>query len=208
MWVVKLDGALAHDKTLRDWVDELSTFGGGRVIIVPGKWYGSGFIGCMKERWKLADLDAHNMLVLTRAQYGMLIRSLSPLLTPVLSANDVRQVLQRSGVALWMPLGLLREAPDELTLPDVSSDSIAAWLARHLNAERLILVKTRPFFRHADIAQHVRDGVLDGGFMKFAQSLACPVNLLHKSELSQFHSMLLNGGCADTLSDAATPLRS
>lgn len=33
MWVVKLDGALAHDDTLQDWVEELSTVGGGASLL-------------------------------------------------------------------------------------------------------------------------------------------------------------------------------
>lgn len=207
MWVVKLDGALAHDATLRDWVDELSSFGGGRVIIVPGRWRDGDFIRNIESRWKLSGLVTHNMLVLTRAQYGLLISSMAPQISPVLDARHVRQTLQRGGVALWMPLSLLRQAPDALTDSTMSSDSIAAWLAAHLNAERLVLVKTRPFFKNVNVAQHIRDGVLDEGFRSYADQLACPVTLLHKSELPRFHSMLLNGGSSDLLAQAGETIR-
>lgn len=207
MWVVKLDGALAHDDTLQDWVEELSTVGGGRVIIVPGRWHGADFIREMKSRWKLDRLVTHNMLLLTGAQYGLLISSMAPQISPVLDARHVRQTLQRGGVALWMPLSLMRDIPDDLTDSTISSDSIAAWLAAHLNAERLILVKTQPFFSNVNIAQHIRDGVLDEGFRNYADKLACPVTLLHKSELSRFHLMLLNGSSSDLLDRAGETIR-
>ena len=207
MWVVKLDGALAHDDILQDWVEELSTVGGGRVIIVPGRWHGADFIQKMKSRWQLDRLVTHNMLLLTGAQYGLLISSMAPQISPVLDARHVRQTLQRGGVALWMPLSLMRDIPDDLSDSTISSDSIAAWLATHLNAERLILVKTQPFFSNVNVAQHIRDGVLDEGFRMYADKLACPVTLLHKSELSRFHLMLLNGTSSDLLDRAGETIR-
>lgn len=207
MWVVKLDGALAHDETLQDWVEEISTVGGGRVIIVPGRWQGAEFVDKMKARWQLDRLVTHNMLLLTGAQYGLLISSMAPQISPVLDARHVRQTLQRGGVALWMPLSLMRNIPDHMTESTLSSDSIAAWLARHLNAERLVLVKARNFVSNMSMAHHIRDGVLDDGFRKYADQLACPVTLLHKSELPRFHSMLLNGSSSDVLDRADESIR-
>ncbi len=207
MWVVKLDGALAHDAALREWVDVLSTVGGGRVIIVPGRWRAADFIRIMESKWNLSRLVTHNMLVLTRAQFGLLINSMSAQIRPVVDEGHVRETLQRGGVALWMPLSLMREVPDELTESDMSTDSIAAWLAAHLNAERLVLVKTRPFFPNGTIAQHIRDGALDAGFKKYADRVACPVTLLHKSQLARFHSLLLNGSSSDFLASAGKAMR-
>ena len=207
MWVVKLDGALAHDATLQQWVDELSSVGGGRVIIVPGRWSGADFVRNMQARWRLASQVTHNMLVLTAAQYGLLISSMAQQIIPVLDTQQVRQVLQRGDVALWMPLSLMRSTPNELTDPAMSSDSIAAWLATHLNAERLLLIKSQPFFPNVNIAQHIRDGVLSADFKDYADRLACPVTLLHKSERARFHSMLLNGGSSDLLAQAGETIR-
>jgi aspartokinase-like uncharacterized kinase len=38
-------------------------------------------------------------------------------------------------IALWLPLELPRDAPDMLTTWDVTSDSLALWLALRLNAD-------------------------------------------------------------------------
>ena len=193
MWVVKLDGNLAHDNTLNLWLAQLGTLGAGRVIIVPGRWRGVEFICNMKKRWDFDSLVAHNMLVLARAQYGLMLTGLSPHLTPAVNASAIRNVLQRGGVAVWMPLYLMREQADELTSVYMSSDCIAAWLANHLKAERLVLIKTQPFFPNAGMSQHIRDGVLNPQFEQYARQIACPINILHKSELARFHDMLING---------------
>ncbi len=197
MWVVKLDGNLAHDKTLNLWLAQLGALGGGRVIIVPGRWRGVDFIQDMQKEWGFDSLVTHNMLVMARAQYGLMLTALSSQLTPAVNASAIRDVLQRGGVAVWMPLYLMREQADDLTSVYMSSDCIAAWLANHLKAERLVLIKTHPFFPNAGIAQHVRDGVLNAHFERYARQMACPINMLHKSQLAQFHDMLLNGDTAD-----------
>jgi len=36
MWVVKIGGSLASDELLACWLDSLSCYGGGEVVIVPG----------------------------------------------------------------------------------------------------------------------------------------------------------------------------
>ncbi len=197
MWVVKVDGNLAHDQTLQQWITKLGTLGGGRVIIVPGRWGGVEFIRDMQRQWHFDSLVAHNMLVLARAQYGLMLTALAPQLTPAVNASAIRDVLQRGGVAVWMPLYLMRDQADELTSVYMSSDCIAAWLANHLKAERLVLIKTQPFFPNADIGQHIRDGVLNAHFERYARQIACPINMLHKSQLQLFHEMLLNGDTGD-----------
>ncbi|MGO1765915.1 MAG: aspartate kinase, partial [Advenella sp.] len=64
------------------WLSQLGTLGGGRVIIVPGRWRGVDFICNMKKQWDFDSLVTHNMLVLARAQYGLMLTGLSSQLTP------------------------------------------------------------------------------------------------------------------------------
>ncbi len=193
MWVIKLGGGLAQDPILDEWLAQLTTLGGGRAVVVPGRGCSAGFVRELQLQWQFDDLVAHNMLVLARAQYGLLMGGLAPALAPAIGAADIRGILQRGGVALWMPLSLMREQADEMAVPDMTSDCIAAWLAAHLNAERLILVKSRPINTEASIAQHIRDGVLDQRFARYARIAACPVDVLHKSEPQRLQSLLLNG---------------
>ena len=142
MWVVKLGGSLGRDALLPRWLSLRAECGGGRVIVVPG---GGAFADQAREAqawWQIDDLAAHNMAVLGMAQTGLLMQALCPALQVSTGPELLRTVLQQGRTAVWLPLDLLRDAPDELTNWGVSSDSLALWLARRLHAERLIVVKS------------------------------------------------------------------
>ena len=78
MWVVKIGGSLSRDPLLKEWLQHLSEFGGGRVVIVPG---GGGFADQAREHqavWRFDDVAAHNMAVLGMAQYALMMQGLPP----------------------------------------------------------------------------------------------------------------------------------
>lgn len=192
MWVVKLGGSLARDASLPRWLDLLAECGGGRVIVVPG---GGTFADQAREAqrwWQFDDLAAHNMAVLGMAQNALLMQALCPALQTAAGEAPMRQVLQRGHVALWMPLDLLREAPDELTHWGVTSDSLALWLARRLHAERLLVVKACPLDPGRSLQQLGEDGVLDAEFARRAKGVAFPIDLLSRDELARARALLLD----------------
>lgn len=193
MWIVKLAGSLAEEPAISEWLSELVNLGGGRVVIVPGRWGSAAFVRELQLSWQFDDLSAYNMMVLARAQYGVFMNGLAPDLIPAVTADEIRSVLHRGGVAVWMPFPLLRQEADEMADVDLSSDCVAAWLAAHLNAERLVLVKSRPFRSDATLAQHLHDGVLDERFGRYLSTAACPVDLVQKDDIDRMRALLLNG---------------
>lgn len=207
MWVVKIGGSLGRDPLLREWLKLLSEQGGGRVVVVPG---GGGFADQVRDyqtQWRFNDLVAHNMAVLAMVQYAMMMQGLYPGLSLAVDDDSVRKVLRNAGVALWAPFPLLREAPDEMTNWDVTSDSIAAWLSNRLNAERLILVKSSP------LASSMRPGtpieayadreIVDPSFMRFTADVPYPVDVLHKGDLATLRELLApSAGCLNACSMA------
>lgn len=192
MWVVKLGGSLARDALLPRWLDLLVECGGGRVIVVPG---GGPFADAVREAqgwWQFDHLAAHNMAVLGMAQTALMLRSLCPALQPAPTEAGLREVLRRGGTALWMPMDLLRERPDELTHWGVSADSLALWLARRLHAERLLVVKSCAIDRARSLPQLGDDGVLDAEFAARAREAAFPIELLERGELDRARALLLD----------------
>jgi aspartokinase-like uncharacterized kinase len=193
MWVVKLGGSLARDASLPLWLEMLAESGGGRVIVVPG---GGSFADAAREAqawWQLDDLAGHNMAVLGMAQTALMMQALCPALALARDEAQMRETLQRGQPALWLPLDLLRERPDELTHWDVTSDSLALWLARRLHAERLLVVKACPVDRGRSLAQLSDDGVLDAGFTALAQEAAFPIEVLERGEVETARRRLLAG---------------
>ncbi len=193
MWVVKLGGSLARDPRLLAWLRMLAELGGGRVTVVPG---GGGFADQVREaqaHWRFDDLAAHNMAVLAMAQTAHLLRALEPRLMLASDEATILQTLHRGRAALWLPLMLMRDAPDLLTNWEVTSDSLALWLARRLNAERLVVVKAFAVRPGDTLGTLTGQGVLDGRFAHWAQDAAFPIEIVHCDEVDRVRDALLGG---------------
>jgi aspartokinase-like uncharacterized kinase len=191
MWVVKIGGSLNTHPMLPAWLDLLAQCGGGRVTVVCG---GGGFADEVRRaqaHWQFNDLSAHNMAVLAMAQTAYLVHGLNPALQLTRSKADIRRVLHRGKTALWLPFELQRDLADANTNWEVTSDSIALDLARRLNAERLVVVKSCAIDPKASQAQLAETGVVDRRFAALSQDAAFPIDIFHHDELGRMRSMLL-----------------
>jgi 5-(aminomethyl)-3-furanmethanol phosphate kinase len=137
--IVKVGGGLdrgaGHD-ALRALCNTLGELGERHpLLVVPG---GAGFADAVREadrRFGLPAETAHRMAILGMEQFGLLLSELIP--GAVRCADLSQEVSGRTAVLL--PAGLPLDA-----LPaswDVTSDSIAAWVADRAGAGRLVLVK-------------------------------------------------------------------
>lgn len=145
MWVVKLGGSLAHNDALRGWLDVLGSYGAGNVVIVPGGGPFADQVRDAQDRWQFSDRIAHRMALLAMEQYGLMLLGMRRDLVPVSSLNELRTAAESARVSVWLPAAM---AIEESSLPatwDLTSDSLAAWLARLIRAERLVLVKAVTF---------------------------------------------------------------
>lgn len=191
MWVVKIGGSLNTHPMLPAWLDLLAQCGGGRVTVVCG---GGGFADEVRRaqaHWQFNDLSAHNMAVLAMAQTAYLVHGLNPALQLTRSKADIRRVLHRGKTALWLPFELQRDLADANTNWEVTSDSIALDLARRLNAERLVVVKSCAIDPKASQAQLAETGVVDRRFAALSQDAAFPIDIFHHDELGRMRSLLL-----------------
>lgn len=191
MWIVKIGGSLATHAALPAWLDLLSRCGGGRVTVVCG---GGGFADEARRtqaHWDFNDLSAHNMAVLAMAQMAYLLHALNPALQLTRSKADIRRVLHKGQTALWLPFELQRDQIDANTNWDVTSDSIALDLARRLNAERLVVVKSCAIDPAASLAQLTDAGVLDRRFATLSVGASFPIDIVHHDDLDHMRSMLI-----------------
>jgi len=136
--VVKVGGGLgrgAGDDALRALCTALGELGERHpLLVVPG---GAWFADAVREadrRFALPATTAHRMAVLGMEQLGWLLSELIP--------GAVRSTQPRAdarGTTVLLPARL---ALDELPASwQVTSDSIAAWVAGQAGADRLVLVK-------------------------------------------------------------------
>jgi dihydroneopterin aldolase len=164
--VVKIGGSTANEKVLDTWVSALA---GSRLplIIVPG---GGPFADEVREAQRLigfSDRAAHAMAILAMEQFGHLILDRDARLVPARSLEEMEQGLSAPATLVWLPSSLAVPADDIPASWDVTSDSLAAWLAGQLGADALLLVKqTSDFSAADDVESLTARGIVDPSFGK------------------------------------------
>ena len=191
MWVVKLGGSLTGDPLLPQWLSLLAQLGGGRVTVVCGGGRFADEVRHAQGLWQFDDTAAHNMAVLAMAQTAYMAQSLSPQMRLASNESEIRRVLHGGHTAVWLPMEWIRTHADALANWDVTADSMAVHLARQLNAERLIMVKSCAIDGAATLAQLSQQGVLDRRFASIAAGVAFPISSVHKSALDSVRALLL-----------------
>lgn len=173
--VVKLGGSLAAAGTLASWLAIAIEHGGGRAVIVPG---GGVFADAVREAQRrdgFSDLAAHRMAILAMEQYAWLMLDRAPALVACASLSEIGAALAGGNVALWLPSRMVLADPQVAASWQVTSDSLAAWLARRLEAKRLVLVKSAPM-PAAAAAELAALGLVDAAFPAYAEASGCPVS--------------------------------
>jgi aspartokinase-like uncharacterized kinase len=133
--VVKVGGGLGDD-ALPGLCAALGELGRRHaLLVVPGGGRFADAVRVADRRFGLEDETAHRMAILGMEQFGWLLGDLIP--GAERCTNLTRLATGRTSVLL--PAGLpLDDLPASW---DVTSDSIAAWVAREAGAGRLVLVK-------------------------------------------------------------------
>jgi 5-(aminomethyl)-3-furanmethanol phosphate kinase len=137
--VIKVGGSLAARPTqLRRLMETLADAARRHhLVVVPG---GGSFADAVRRadrRFALGDSAAHWMAILAMDQYGYLLARLAPGAALVRS----RRELAPGRLNVLAPSAWLRRADPLPHSWDVTSDSIAAWVAHALRVRRLMLVK-------------------------------------------------------------------
>jgi 5-(aminomethyl)-3-furanmethanol phosphate kinase len=137
--VIKVGGSLgARPAQLRRLMETLASAARRRcLVVVPGGGSFADEVRRADDRFALGDSAAHWMAILAMDQYGYLLARLAP--GAVLARS--RRELTPGQLNVLAPSAWLRRADPLPHSWDVTSDSIAAWIARSLGARRLMLVK-------------------------------------------------------------------
>jgi aspartokinase-like uncharacterized kinase len=147
----------------------------GHKIIVPGGGLFADQVRAAQACWQFDDRAAHQMAVLAMQQMALLLQSLKP---QFLLIDKLDKVLP--DMSIWSPSIADLDQAGIASSWDISSDSLAAWLAGQLNAEQLILVKSAEIDPKLSLEQLQQQSIIDAAFCQFAEALNCPIRVIHK----------------------------
>jgi aspartokinase-like uncharacterized kinase len=127
------------------------------LVVVPGGGSFADEVRRVDRRFQLTDSAAHWMAILAMDQYGYLLQQLAPGAALVRRRGEIR----RGRLNVLLPTARLLRADPLPHSWDVTSDSIAAWVARSLRVRRLMLVKHEEGFISPDLSPRARRTALN-----------------------------------------------
>jgi len=140
--VVKLGGGLlAHPEHFQAALAAIASPCGERLLIVPGGGPFADAVRGIDRLIQLPDVAAHWMAVLAMEQYAHLLASQIRQSVLVHDRDRTTEALDATRLPVLAPYRWL-QAEDPLPHSwEVTSDSIAAWIAGAVGARRLVLIK-------------------------------------------------------------------
>lgn len=140
--LVKLGGSLGGAPRLKELLAALAD-AGAPLVLVPGGGPLADAVRDLQPRLALSEHACHHMAILAMEAFALALADLEPRLALAADEGAIAGAHGQGRAALWLPAGLARAAD----LPEswnVTSDSLALWLAIRLGASRLVLVKSTP----------------------------------------------------------------
>lgn len=140
--VCKIGGSLSRPETLRPLLKTLEAIRSEhRVLVVPG---GGAFADSVRKEaatFRLGVTASHWMAILAMDQYGYLLADLGQATRTVRTSKEIDEAVRDEALPILLPSTLLLAADPLLHSWDVTSDSIAAYIAVRLGADLLVLLK-------------------------------------------------------------------
>ncbi|MFH6783940.1 MULTISPECIES: amino acid kinase family protein [Methylobacterium] len=168
--VVKVGGSLVADRArLCRVLGALADGADGRVVVVPGGGGLADAVRAAQGALGFPDPLAHRLALDAMAAMARIFAALEPRLGVT---QDPAPALAAGAVPVWDPSALKAGRPEIPETWDVTSDSLALWLAAHLGAGACLVVKSVDARPGAGPAELARAGLVDGAFPGFASRFA------------------------------------
>lgn len=194
-WVIKIGGSLYNSEYLVDWLNTLSNCNKQNIIIVPGGGPFANQVRLVDHLYELDQALAHNMAVLGMQQFGYLLASLCPKLCLAATKEQIDACWNQAQVVIWEPFDMVNRYCKLEKSWEVTSDSLAAWLASFLSVDRVLFVKSAEItlaIPTPTIAELAKQRCIDSTLPKLLAEMNIPVHFMHKSRVKGFNELLIN----------------
>jgi aspartokinase-like uncharacterized kinase len=164
--ILKIGGSLLESDAAARLMREIAAARPRGLLIVPGGGAFADAVRTVQKQHALDDATAHHMALLAMEMTGAMLASFAPGFVLAGAPDEFTAVWQRQLTPVWSPARMVLAATGIPASWDVTSDSLAAWLAGRVGAARLILVKSCevPPAMAADANQLAAAGVVDPAF--------------------------------------------
>jgi 5-(aminomethyl)-3-furanmethanol phosphate kinase len=174
MKVIKLGGSLLSSGQLARCLSLIVQYYQNNVVIVAGGGVFAEQVRKAQLAFQFDDYYAHAMALLAMQQTAWLIKGLEPRFVLADSVETIKHTAKQN-IVVWLPdLNELNNANIPATWA-VTSDSLAAWLAKTLSAEELLLVKSAEIDRRLSVAELAERGIVDAAFCQMTTDVAVRV---------------------------------
>jgi aspartokinase-like uncharacterized kinase len=198
--VAKIGGSLHDSPDLARWMAALSRWPH-RLTLVSGGGPFADAVRAAQAKLGYDDRAAHAMAVLAMEQYALALASLHDLALAA-TPEEMAAVHAQGRLALWRPSPMVSQAGDIAPGWDVTSDSLAAWLARRLGASALLMIKSVDAGADRALPDLAAAGVVDPAFTAYVGET--PVHVAGPQALADAGRRLADGALPGAFVASAT----
>ena len=163
--VIKLGGSLQDSAALAAWLDEIVRHGRGQAVVVPGGGRYAESVRIAQAQQGFGDDSAHRQAIEAMLKSADDIINLAPHLKLARSIDQIPPIIAAGDIPVAVAIDDWLQADEIQASWNWTSDSLALWLARKLDAERMLLVKSvAPGNEPIDVRQAAEQGLVDKAF--------------------------------------------
>jgi len=173
MNVIKLGGSLLESGQMFACLKHIVKANEPTVVVCGGGDFANQ-VRTAQKKWHFDDVAAHEMAILAMQQTTVMCQNLQPEFVIASSVSEIK----KHRFVIWSPnIAELNAAQIPATW-DITSDSLAAWLATKLKANELIVVKSCYVDAELTVEELREQCVVDSTFDEFVEEAEFIVSVM------------------------------
>ncbi len=202
--VVKLGGSLMGHPGLDAVLDAIAA-ARRRAVLVPGGGLFADAVREAQRRLGFTDRLAHRLALQGMGAFAAILAERDSRFVVAPTRPRIEAVRQAGLTPVWDASELVAGHPEIPETWDVTSDSLAAWLAARIGATALVLLKSAPLGSGpVDAARLAAAGIVDRAFPAFAARFAGAIRCLDPAEWTRLGDLLANLVCTGLAAETAS----
>jgi len=180
MIIFKLGGSLSRTDSLINCLNAVErNYRGRAAVIVPGGGAFADQVRLAQQHWQFDDHTAHHMALLAMQQMALMFKGLKPDFAIAHTVAAIQKQLSQQKTVIWSPDICELDNAGIKASWDITSDSLAAWLAKTLSATELILIKSAVIGDSLSLNQLAEQQIVDKAFCAFVEQAAFTTQIIN-----------------------------